>query len=381
MDKITVKKVMTFKSGKFAFSASYDRAGLTPLIIEAKVLRQAVEDLPVLPAFASSLEEETIRRSIFSTAALEGNPLDEDQVAVVLEQKHENAQRAQAEKEIGNLKLAYAACRKLLITEDKFHISESLIKSIHKTITHGLDHPTNIPGVYRDHSVKVGNREHGGVYTPPKIRPDIEKLMQEFIRWINSEDLLNEEPLIRAALAHFHFAAIHPFADGNGRTARLLESVILRADGVRYVPAMLSNYYYKHMDTYYWAFSRSERNKENDRTPFIEFVLQAFIASLREIQEKLTTVIRQLAMRDYIFFLRNKKEITQRQTDLLNLLIEHPRSLSLQDLLKESIFKALYRDVTERTARRDLAKLKEKGLLLQEEAGLYRLNLRFLDHP
>ena len=381
MDKKSVKKVMTFKSGKFAFSASYDRVGLIPLIIEAKVLRQAVEDLPVLPAVASSLEEEAIRRSIFSTAALEGNPLDEKQVADVLQQNHEDAHREQAEREIYNLKVAYLACQKWKITEDKFRISEKLIKSIHKTITEGIEHPSNTPGAYREHSVKVGNREHGGVYTPPKIRPDIEKLMEEFISWINGESLLNEEPLIRAALAHFHFAAIHPFADGNGRTARLLESVILRADGVRYVPAMLSNFYYKHMDEYYWAFSRSERNKENNLTPFIQFVLQAFIASLREIQEKLTTVIRQFAMRDYIFFLRNKKEITQRQADLLNLLIEHPRSFLLQDLFNETIFKALYRDVTERTARRDLAKLKEKGLLNQENAKLYRLNLHLLDHP
>lgn len=380
MDKNTVKKVMAFKSGKFAFSANYDRTALMPLIIEARVLRQAVEDLPVLPAFASGLEEETVRRSIYSTAALEGSPLNEEQVADVLDQKHEDTHLAQAEAEISNLKVAYLACRGLEISKDNFLVSENLVKSIHKTITQGIEHPTNTPGVYREHSVKVGNREHGGVYTPPKIQPDIEKLMQEFISWINSEELLNEEPLVRASLAHFHFAAIHPFADGNGRTARLLESVILRADGVRYVPAMLSNYYYNHMDEYYWAFSRSERNKENNRTPFIEFVLQAFIASLREIKEKLTTVIRNLAMRDYIFFLRSKKEITQRQADLLNLLIEHPGPFSLLQLAMDPIFKPLYRQVTGRTARRDLAKLKEKGLLL-EDNKLYRLNLSFLNHP
>ncbi|MCB2192837.1 MAG: Fic family protein [Deltaproteobacteria bacterium] len=381
MDKNTVKKVMTFKSGKFAFSASYDRVAIDKLLIEAKTLREAVEDLPALPAFASSFEEETIRRSIYSTAALEGNPLNEEQVAEVLERKHEYAQQKQAEKEIENLKVAYDACRSLKVPKDDFRVSEKLIKSLHKTITEGIEHPTNTPGVYREHSVKVGNREHGGVYTPPKIRPDIEKLMGEFISWINSEDLLNEEPLVRAALAHFHFAAIHPFADGNGRTARLLESVILRADGMRYVPTMLSNYYYNHVDTYYWAFSRSERNKKDDRTPFIEFVLKAFIASLREIQGKLTTVVRQLVMRDYILFLRNNKKITLRQADLLNLLIEHPRSFSLQELRNDSMFAALYHRVTERTARRDIANLQKLKLILPGNEGNYHLNLRLLDHP
>ncbi len=379
MDKNLVKKVMTFKSGKFAFSRRYDQVAIDKLLIEAKTLREAVEDLPVLPAIASQLEEETIRRSIFSTAALEGNPLNEEQVAGIVNTEQRRAYQQDAEKEISNLKLAYRSCQAFEIKGEVFLLSEKLTKDLHQTITQGLTNPTNTPGVYREHIVKVGNREHGGVYTPPKIRPDIEKLMKELVAWLNSAELLAEEPLVRAGLAHFHFATIHPFADGNGRTARLLESVFLRADGIRYVPAMLSNFYYQHMDDYYWAFSLSQRNKTNDLTPFLEFMLRAFIASLHEIKERLSGVIRQLAMESYITFLRGQKTITQRQSDLLQIMLETKDTFSLQDLFNKPIFSALYRHVSERTARRDIAKLTDMNLILPHGRGRYRINLHRLD--
>jgi Fic family protein len=379
MDKNLVKKVMTFKSGNFAFSRRYDKVVMDKLLIEAKTLREAVEDTPVLPAWASRLEEEVIRRSIFSTAALEGNPLDEQQVGEIIGADQAGQYAAKAEREISNLKSAYQACSSLAISKGEILPSEKLIKDIHHRITTGIEHPTNTPGAYREHVVKVGNQDHGGVYTPPKIRPDIEKLMQEFVAWLNSPEMRTGEPLMRAGLAHFHLAAIHPFADGNGRTARLLEAVILRADGIKYVPEMLSNYYYNHMDEYYWAFSRAEQNRQNDMTPFLRFVIKAFLASLRDIKQKLDLIIRRLALRDYIAFLRNKKAITIRQYDLLNILVEHFTPFTIQDLFTSPPFAPLYREVSNRTARRDIKKLLDLRLLTEVAKGEYSTNFHALN--
>ncbi|MEW5913088.1 MAG: Fic family protein [Thermodesulfobacteriota bacterium] len=379
MDKKLVSKIMTFKSGNFAFSRVYDKVAVEKLLIEAKTLREAVEDMPILPKWASQLEEEVIRRSIYSTAALEGNPLSEQQVGAIIEADRAGQFTARAEREISNLKLAYQACRLLAIPKGAFLLSEKLIQSMHKTITAGIEHATNVPGSYREHSVKVGNSEHGGTYTPPKIRADIEKLMREFVVWLNSPEALAEEPLVRAGLAHFHLGAIHPFADGNGRTARLMEAVILRADGIKHAPEMLSKYYYNHMDDYYWAFTRSERNKENDLTPFLTFVLNAFLVSLREIKQKIGYIIRRLALRDYIAYLRGQKAITMRQYDLLGILVEYFQPFTLNDLFTSPHFVALYREVSDRTARRDIKKLLDLRLLLETEKGKYSTNFNVLN--
>jgi hypothetical protein len=114
MDNTLAKDIMTFKSGKFVFSHKYDVGKLTPMIIEARILYQTVKDFPILPSLATSLEEEIIRRSIFSTAAIEGNPLSEQSVSEIIAQPTEKMNVETAEKEIRNLKVAY----ELLIETD-----------------------------------------------------------------------------------------------------------------------------------------------------------------------------------------------------------------------------------------------------------------------
>lgn len=379
MDNNDVKKVLTFKSGQFVFSHRYDRAVLESLFLEARVLKETVADLPVLPWMASKLEEETIRRSIHSTAAMEGNPLSEEQVGRVLSEDDQVRATTQAEQEIRNLKMAYLLCRHGSPREEGGLLGEEAIKKLHGLITAGIEHEHNQPGRYREHLVKVGDREHGGIYTPPKILVDIQNLMQEFIAWINSDALCNVEPIIRAALAHFHLAKIHPFGDGNGRTARLVEALCLRAHGLGHLPVMLSNYYYQHMDEYYWAFSRAERNLEHDTTPFVKFVLQAFIAACYEIKKRMISSLRLFALRDFMAFLLESKRLTQRQHGLAALLLEHSQTFAVDDLFREPKFAAIYAKVSERTARRDLARLSQQNLLIQDDQGRYRLNTKAVD--
>lgn len=378
-----IHKVDTFKAGRFAFSSDYDEQRIGPLLIEARVLKETVADLPVLPAYAAQLESEVIRRSIFGTAAVEGNPLSEDQVGEILSGEDRDQHLAQAEQEIFNLQRAYAAARdfgsRVAGQIDHFIITEEFIRDMHAAITAGIDHPQNEPGSYRNHPVEVSDKKHGGVYRPPKALADIQTLMGALTEWLNSDALLALEPPLRAALAHYHLGLIHPFSDGNGRTARLLEAVMLEARGVKRVPLMLSNYYYAHIDEYYWAFSLSRRSKACDVTPFLEFVLQAFCAALREMKANMSLHIRLLALRDHVSHLRQARKLTARQHNFLELLLDKPYLFTLSELWTLPAFAALYRDVSERTGRRDLAKLSDMRLLIRDEKGKYRLNLHALD--
>lgn len=204
--------------------------------------------------------------------------------------------------------------------------------------------------------------------------------MNEFIQWINSNEICELDPIIRAALAHYHLALIHPFGDGNGRTARIVEAYLLRLSGVKYIPTMLSNFYYKKMDDYYWAFSNSIKDKNLSVTPFLEFVLLGVVESLKEIKEIITYHIRVLTLKDYYHFLKQDKEITQRQYDLLMNLLEKPfHTVSLKDLFQIAPFDILYRKVSPSSARRDLKKLIEHNILSITEEGKYLINYRALD--
>ncbi len=370
-------EVMTHSSGKFTFSGTYNQTELNPLWIETKILYQTVRDLPILPALASNLQEELIKKSIFSTAAIEGNPLSEEVVSELVNKKTSGKERA--EREIYNLKRAYEYLKRLKPAEIRLRMSEKLIKDLHLAITADIDYPDNRPGVYRSHRVQVGDKTHGGTYTPPKIKEDIVMLMPNFVEWMNSEDILALDPFYRASLAHYHLALIHPFGDGNGRTARLLEALILQSAGIKYVPVMLSNFYYQNMDDYYLAFSTTQRNKAKDLTNFLKFSLTGAADSLREIKTRITFHIRIMALRDYIHVERSQKRLTRRQYDLIKMLIDNPGSrFTLKDLRGKSPYSILYREVTPLTARRDLKRLLLDRLISFENAS-YKLNLHALE--
>jgi Fic family protein len=209
---------------------------------------------------------------------------------------------------------------------------------------------------------------------------DIERLMREFIDWMNSDDLINEHLFVRAALAHYYYSLIHPFRDGNGRVARLLEALLLQPAGIRHVPKMLSNYYYRHVDDYYRAFSDTIRANK-DVTPFLEFNLRGVIESLQQMKNRIADFIRVLAMRDHLHFLVSDKAISRRQNDLLTLLLDDSsgKPFTLHDLQNDLPCSLLYRKVSEMTARRDLKNLLERKLLTADARGRYSLNLRGFD--
>jgi len=375
METSKIARIPTFRSGNFVFSRQHDRSEIEPLIYCARLLYETVIAIPVLPQWSARFEEEIIRRSIFGTAALEGNPLKEEEVEKIIHEEPKGRKADRAEQEIRNLKAVYTYIGAQAPVPSPVELTESFIKEIHKIITSHISYTANVPGKYRSHEVKVGDKDHGGVYTPPKCLPDIETLMAKFVEWVNSDPVKAMDPLLRGALAHYHLGLIHPFGDGNGRVARIVEAFMLRVSDIKYVPTMLSNYYYRKMDAYYWAFSLARKNKENDVTPFLKFVLEGVIDSLNEIKGGITENLLGLVMRDYVAHLRETKQISQRQCDLIHMLLSSRRPVTLPDLLTMTPFNTLYRNVSERTARRDLQKLADQSIgILRLQDDKYILN-------
>lgn len=283
-----------------------------------------------------------------------------------------------SEVEIRNLVKAYEILSRVKPEKAPFIVEESLIRELHSILTAGVPHEFNQPGTYRNETVgytEVGDQAHGGIYRPPRILKDIQDLMNVYVEWVNSEELTSRGPFVRAALAHYHFSLIHPFFDGNGRTARLIEAIILQAANVRYVPKMLSNYYYRHLDDYCVAFSSTIRNKGKDVTPFLEFCLEGVVESLVDMKGRITVPIRRLVFRELLVQLKDRKELTARQFDLLSLLLDAPRGFTLNDLMNDRPFSLLYKKVTKQTARRDVKRLLELSLILETDDGRYELNL------
>lgn len=375
-----VKKILTFKSGNFVFSAKFNDNKDTEIaktIFNILVSFESIKDVPILPHIVSQIEEELIKKSIFSTASIEGNPLTQEDVNKIIENKKVNLSKEKFIKEIENLKTAYNMIRTMGKFNNKVQISQDLIKEYHKVITDGLESNENIPGIYRNTKVIVGNEEHGGVYTPPKIYEDITKLMDEFIIWINSKEMLEIHPIFRACIAHLYLVLIHPFGDGNGRTSRIIEAHILKSAGYRFVYTMLSNYYYRNLDEYFISISKVIKNKDNDISTFVIFYLKGMLESINIIKEKIYFFIRCLSLEAFFLQLKKEKKISSRQYDFLSIMLDGNKRLSSKEILEDINLKILYKNLSLRTLERDLKDLLKQHLLVLDKEK-YTINLYVL---
>lgn len=372
-----MEKITTHKSGFFYFSTVYDSLQIENLLVRANVFNETISDLPILPELASKLESDIMYSSISGTAAIEGNPITKEDAERIAGGEEMSSYTPKHRQEILNLQKAYDLLSQIKPSETPFVLTEKLVCLFHQIITSNIPDEHNRPGKYRDGLVRVGDKAHGGIYTPPKIIADIRSLMNVFIKWTNSEKVISLDPFIRAALAHYYFCIIHPFWDGNGRTGRLIEAALLQSANIKYVPRELSNYYYKNVDEYYISFSKSIKLKK-DITPFLKFSLEASVQSFTNIKESIVYFIRKFTLRDYYRYLRREKAVTSRQLQLLNLLLDNPESFSLKSLNEKRIFSILYRRVSTQTARRDLRKLESMNLLELTDKNIYSLNFRVL---
>lgn len=368
---------LSLTRGKFYFCSEFNSSEIDSLLVRAQILNETIRDLPILPELASSIEPDIMYSSISGTAAIEGNPIPENDVRRLAAGEDLDNYTLKDKQEIRNLISAYDLLSKLRLSSNSLILTEKLIQQLHELVTHDIPHEHNKPGAYRDGLVHVGDKAHGGIYTPPKIVTDVRNLMQVFIEWINSSEVIRLSPYMRASLAHYYFCIIHPFWDGNGRTARLIEAALLESSGIKYVPRELSNYYYRHVDEYYVAFSKSIKMKK-DPTPFLVFTLSGVVTSLTSIKDAIIRFIRVFALKDFYNQLKKKRNITTRQHALLALLIDNPTSFTLKDLNEMTMFRALYQRVSVQTARRDLKKLSEARYLNQTDDGKFSLNMTIL---
>lgn len=189
------------------------------------------------------------------------------------------------------------------------------------------------------------------IYTPPPAL-EVPRLMANLAGWLREETGIH--PVLVAGIAQFELVDIHPFLDGNGRTARLLSTLCLYRTGYDFKRLFtISEYYDRNRPAYYGAF-QGTRARNFDLTGWLEYFTVGLGAQLGEVQARGEGLIRQdvLALR---------YGLSERQKQALQLVGEKT-TFGIQD------FEAICPGVTRRTLQRELKELVEKGVLRVEGA-------------
>lgn len=221
-------------------------------ILEIEKNKDALNRVKLPVNLSNKFRKNTKKRSSYASNRIEGNPLTYEQADAAIESK--NRHFLKPEQEIRNYYLALELLEKKL--ENKEPISLKLILEAQKQICDGEPKEkiglrgAMPPGVL----FAVWNDDGTPAYIPPEYN-EVPDLLNELINYINES---SDHPLIKAAVIHYQLVTIHPFEDGNGRTARIISNYYLSLSGYGFKNVgSLEEYMSYDIDEYYDSIQMS----------------------------------------------------------------------------------------------------------------------------
>lgn len=303
--------------------------------------------------WVSRMQNRALVLEAHHTTHIEGTRLTLDQSERILAGQEVQGANPDDAQELVNYKKAFDLVSDYLEAGEP--ISEGLIRQIHKRLVQGVRGNKASPGEYRKIQNYIVNAKTGAkIYTPPPPL-EVPPMMTDFITWLQQEAQIN--PVLIAGVAQFQLVHIHPFVDGNGRTARLLSTLCLYRTGYDFKRLFtISEYYDRDRPAYYKAL-QSVRERGMDMTGWLEYFTEGLGGQMREVQVTAEHVIR----RDVILSKARKNGLKDRPIALLGFLLSAGKA-SVAECEREL-------KMNKRTLQRDLKLLVEKGLVTEVGTG------------
>lgn len=279
---------------------------ITPALLteveQVAALRERIQGAVVDLAWVPALQKDTRTRNVHASTAIEGNPLTLEQVRALEEGRELSTPGVRAQREVLNY---FAGLRYVEKHAAKKKIGHAEVLELHRILA-GQVMDQGEAGKYRMIAVRVG------AYRPPPADA-VSGLMFELLEWWNTE-AKKLSPVLSSAILHYRFEAIHPFADGNGRTGRALAlwELYRRGFDTHHIFSV-DEYYWEDRPAYYAAL-QGVREAGEDMSAWLEYCA----AGLRQTLERAWLRIQTLQVKA-----AGKLVLRPRQEQLLHLLRDH----------------------------------------------------------
>lgn len=341
---------------------------------------------PLTPAVASEMHAIYLSKGIHGTTSIEGNTLTESEVR----QRIDGALPLPRSREYLGTEIDAVLDLSNEIADDVRAgrvngLSVERIHEFNRRLLEGQPEKDDvIPGVTRQHSVTVGIGSYRGA--PAE---DCDYLLDRMVEWLNGLQAPSDKPelrfpllVLKAVLAHLYIAWIHPFGDGNGRTARLIEFQLMIEAGVPTPAAhLLSNHYNRTREAYLVELDRTSRVEGFPVEGFILYALQGFVDELRDqigvVRDHQKDVMWQKIVHDSY-----RDEDTPAKRRQRHLVLDMPQgaTISRNKLREVSARVALeYAGSGAKTVTRDVNELLKRGLLARAGGNNLTANRDLVD--
>lgn len=308
---------------------------------------------PLIPEWEVSLRKDAIIRSAHSSTAIEGNPLTLEEVSALAQGREVMARRKDRAEVLNYLE----ALDKIpsFASHKPFTLADLL--EIHKVVTRDTLEDPSYEGILRPVQVIIGNPVTREVTFRPPDTEEVPGLIEDFLEWFNSSEIDTLDPVVAAGLTHYELVRIHPFVDGNGRTARIMATMLLYKRGFDLKRFFALDDYYDHdRNSYYTALQTVDPETLNV-TEWLEYFTEGVAVSIKTVKEKV------IGLSQNIKVLKEKGQVAlnERQMQIVEKIISEGQ-ITNKDI--QEMF-----GISNVAAYKELSKLVELEVLSQEGKG------------
>ncbi|HAU99558.1 MAG: hypothetical protein UX04_C0004G0047 [Microgenomates group bacterium GW2011_GWF2_45_18] len=348
--------------------------------------KEVIQNAPVVPSHEFQFRKLAHVRSAFHGTHLEGNGLTKDQVEklidaggrtgslenpIALAQRAGITARERDIQELLNFRTVLewidmhgstsSSFSNLIRTrgpnqdaQEKPTYTQDMLKHMHALVTARII-PEDQIGRYRTQQVVVRSAESGEIVYRPPLAMDVPAHLDAFFSWLNSDEGRSIHPILRAGITHYQLVAIHPFIEGNGRSARALATYVLYAEGYDVKRFFSLEEYFDHdVNAYYNAILSVQKHPQKDLTYWLEFFAFGLAVELDKIKSQVVKLSQDARLKTKLG--GTQVALTERQIILLEYLHEH-EEFSVQQA------NYLIPLVSPDTILRDIKDLMDKGII------------------
>ena len=309
--------------------------------------KEIISNAKIIPLYDTKLKQDALIKSSHYSTSIEGNPLNLEEVKTLINNNQKPTTKA--EQEVLNY---FNVLNNLNKYSDKI-ITKNTILSVHKDLTKNLLKNPEYEGKFRDTRVFIGNLHTKKInYIPPDAYK-VPDLIDELLDWLNnSTDEMY--PVIIAGILHYELVRIHPFVDGNGRTSRLMATLILSIHKFN-----IDNYFtldeYYNQDRQAYVDALKSADKNHDLTNWLEYFCQGVLYSIDKVKSEV------LKLDQITSKYNNTIELTPNEISVLTLLEEkkHIQNKDIQEML----------NISPQASYKIIRKLKNKELIKSTGKG------------
>lgn len=337
---------------------------LLTYITRIESAKALIDNAPLVPAWETKFRQDALSKTIHYGTKIEGNDLTEEQASRVVRlegvtdpgdvfAKTGIMARERDVREVINYRAVISWIDNQVAPDFAKVFTQDTLTTVHKFTVQQLVED-EYAGAFRNKQVIVKSAAQGGVVFRPPVSVEVPFLVNDFFTWIHTPQALQMHPILLAGIAHYQLVYIHPFIEGNGRTARAMAMLLLYSLGYDFKRFFsIEPYFDQDVEAYYQALLSVQQDTLHDMTYWLEYFCYGIAIGIDKVREQVTKLSKDLKLKKQ---LGKQVALSERQIILLEL-FQNQEMVSSDDAQK------VLPNVSVDTILRDMKDLITKGVI------------------